>query len=310
MSAAPSAHPDFALLSDSWELTLRADGYAANTLSSYRRALAHFAAWLAVHQPAAGPADVTREHVRAWIVHTRETTSSGTARSEFAGVRHFFRWALAEQETGHDPTDGVKTPAPNDTRTELLKVDDIRALLATCTGRDFVSRRDSGIVYLFADGGLRLAELAGLTVDDVDLHERSVLVQGKGTNRSGPRRRTVFLGVKAAQALDRYLRERRRHPYASLAQLWLGDRGRANLTPDGIDAMLKRRAERAGIGHIYPHQFRHTWADGFRAAGGSEGDLMVTGGWRSRAMLDRYGRSNAEGRAREAQRRLSFGDRL
>lgn len=69
-----------------------------------------------------------------------------------------------------------------------------------------MSRRDAAIIYLFLDCGLRLAELAGLTVDDVDLRDRIVYVAGKGSNRSGPRRRAVRAGVKCAQALDRYLR--------------------------------------------------------------------------------------------------------
>jgi integrase/recombinase XerC len=306
----PQPHPDFASFRDSWQLAMEADGYPDNTRRSYTRALASFSGWLALHHPDTAPAAATREHVRGWIVHTRDTTSSGTARSHFAGLRHFCRWMVAEGEAAADATDGIKTPAPNDPTTPLLKVEELRALLAECTGNDFVARRDTAIVYAFADGGLRLAECAGLAVVDVDVRERTLAVLGKGSNRSGPRRRTVPLGVKAARALDRYLRERRKHPYAELGALWLGDRGRAALSADGIDAMLQRRAARAGIGHIHPHQFRHTWADAFRAAGGSEGDLMTLGGWRGRAMLDRYGKSNAEGRAREAYARLSLGDRL
>jgi integrase len=73
--------------------------------------------------------------------------------------------------------------------------------------------------------------------------------------------------------------------------------------------MLERRGAKVGL-KIHPHMFRHDWASAFRAAGGSEGDLMVLGGWRSRQMLDRYGRAAAEDRARDTYRRLSFGDRL
>jgi site-specific recombinase XerD len=83
--SAAAIHPDFAILSAAWELSLSADGYADNTLASYRRALASFAAWLAANAAGVGPAQATREHVRGWIVHIRETTSSGTARSWFAG---------------------------------------------------------------------------------------------------------------------------------------------------------------------------------------------------------------------------------
>lgn len=304
-----SVHPDFSVLGESWNLALDADGYAANTLRGYAAALPRLAGWLAEQHPGLGPADVTRAHVRGWLVHVRETTSSSTARAWFAGVRHFYRWALAEQEVTGDPTDGIRTPAPNDQKTPLVDHDDLRRLIADCAGRDFRNRRDAAIVYLFADGGLRLAELAGLTVDDVDVRDRMVYVKGKGSNRSGPRHRAVPLGVKATQALDRYLRERRKHPYAETGPLWLGDRGRPRVSADGIDEMLKRRAARLGF-TVHPHQFRHTWADAFRSAGGSEGDLMTLGGWRNRAMLDRYGRTNADGRAKDAYRRLSFGDRL
>jgi site-specific recombinase XerD len=303
-------HPDFALFADSWELALRADGYAANTLASYRKALTEFSEWLAAQHHGLGPSEVDRSHVRAWIVHVRERTSSGTARSWFAGLRHFCKWMVAEGETDQDATEGIRTPRPNDPRTPILAPTDVKALLAACAGRDFVGRRDTALVYLFVDGGPRLSEAAGLRVADVDIRDRIVFVEGKGSNRSGPRRRAIPLGVKAAQALDRYLRERRKHPYAHLDALWLGDRGRGPVSPDGIDAILQRNATRAGIGHVHPHMLRHTWADGFRAAGGNEGDLMTLGGWRSRAMLDRYGRTNAENRAKDAQRRLSYGDRL
>lgn len=302
-------HPDFAALGDSWDLSLRADGYAANTLLSYRAGLANFAAWLRELDPSIGPADVTREHIRGWIVYARETRSPNTARSWFPAVRNFFTWCVNEGEIDDNPTTGVKTPAPQDTTTPVLSPDDIRRLLATCTGRDFVARRDAAIIYLFADCGLRLAELSGLQVDDVNIRDRIVFVRGKGARRSGPRHRAVPFGVKCGQAVDRYLRERRRHPFAAQPQLWLGARSRATISADGIDAMLDRRGALAGV-QLHPHMFRHSWASAFRAAGGSEGDLMVLGGWRNRAMLDRYGRAAAADRAHEAYRRLSLGDRL
>ena len=113
-----------------------------------------------------------------------------------------------------------------------------------------------------------------------------------------------------AKALDRYLRERRRHLYADTPRLWLGSRGRPALAADGVDAMLKRRGADAGIADLHPHAFRHIWAHAFRAAGGNEGDLMLLGGWRSRAMLDRYGKAAAADRAADAYRRLSLRDRI
>lgn len=302
-------HPDFAALDESWDLALRADGYAANTLISYHRAVRLFALWLGEHHPGVGPAEATRDHVRGWLVHTRESASSGSARSWFPGVRKFYAWAVDEGEADTNPTDGIKTPPPNDPRTPVVGLDVIRAMLGTCGARTFRDRRDAAIIYVFADGGLRLAEVEGLGLEDADPAARLLFVTGKGSNRSGPRRRAVSLGIKAARALDRYLRERRKHPYAELPQLWLGDRNRATLTTSGIKKMLTVRAALVGAS-LHPHMFRHTWASQFRSAGGSEGDLMVLGGWSNRAMLDRYGKAAAAERAQEAYRQRSLGDRL
>jgi site-specific recombinase XerC len=146
-------------------------------------------------------------------------------------------------------------------------------------------------------------------VGAVDLYSRQLLVVGKGSRRSGPRHRAVPFGIKTARALDRYLRARRRHRYAGEPALWLGKTTGA-ISADGVAAMLTRRGQAAGLPGLHPHQLRHTWAHYFRQAGGAEGDLVVLGGWRSRAMVDRYGRSAAAERAAEAGRRYSLGDRL
>jgi integrase len=90
--------------------------------------------------------------------------------------------------------------------------------------------------------------------------------------------------------------------------LWLGPKGA--LGDSGIAQMLARRCDLAGVPHINPHRFRHTWAHLFRAEGGAEGDLMYLAGWTSTEMAHRYGRSAAMERAQDAARRIHIGDRV
>jgi len=161
------------------------------------------------------------------------------------------------------------------------------------------------MIRLLIDCGLRVSELTGIDLKHLDLDTGTVQVTGKGS-----RVRAAYFGSKTAVALDRYLRARRGHRYACDPALLLGERGR--LTTDGVRERLKVRAVMAGLdpAEIHPHRFRHTNAHDFLLAGGQERDLKRLMGWRSDTMLERYGASAADHRAREAAKRLRRGDRI
>jgi site-specific recombinase XerD len=311
-------HPDVA----SWVRSLRARNLSANTVRVYERAGRGLAAWLldghnADDEHGGRPAPETldgredgihREHVEAYITDLLDRTSPGNAHQHFRSLKTFFNWLVDEEELPRSPMRTMKPPEVPDVEVPVIPDDALKRLLKACAGKDFEARRDTAIIMTFLDTGGRLSEVTNRTIEKLDLDMAVLHVLGKGN-----RERPLPFGRATTIALDRYLRAYAKHIGRKLDDddpLWLGVKSRCALTIWGVGTMLKRRCKQAGIPEIHPHQFRHTLAHLWRVRGGGDDELMRIMGWRSRQMLNRYGDSAGQERAREAHRRLSPGDRL
>jgi site-specific recombinase XerC len=289
----------------SWERSLKATNRSEQTIRHYLTAARSLGAYLTETGMPLEVEHITREHVEMFLASLRDTgRKPGTLAARYRGLQQFFKWLLEEGEVTTSPLTHIRMPRQDDTPPELMTAEMVQRLLKACAGSDFAARRDTAMIRLLIDTGMRAGALAGILVNDVDLGEQTVVIHSKGRKT-----RVVPFGVRTAAALDRYLRVRPRHARASEdTHLWLAKFGA--LTYWGIHFNLNRRAEAAGLPHIHQHMFRHGFADLWLASGGQEGDLMAIGGWEDRAVMARYGRLRRDARAREAHKILSPGDRL
>ena len=303
MDQALGESPTISDLIPSWERSLRARNRADKTIRSYGDTARLFEAFLNGERLPIAVDQIAHQHVELFMQDQLTRWRPATAGVRYRSLQQFFKWVVDEDELAESPMARMSPPHVPEDPVPIVTDDDLRLLLKACEGKTFEHRRDAAILRVFIDTGCRLGEVAGLDAADVDLDLNVIVVNGKGG-----RTRSVPFGAKTGQAVDRYLRIRTRHADAKGSGLWLGAKGR--MTDSGLVQMLRRRCKDAGIEQLHPHQLRHTAAHNWLAMGGNEGDAMRLFGWKSRQMLNRYGASAADERARDAYRRIAPGDRL
>ncbi len=238
-------------------------GLSAHTIAAYRRDLERYATFLRERGITDGRRvddAVVAAHVAAVSASThadgRRYRATSVVRA-LSSVRAFHRFLLREGETSSDPTAGVIRPKLPRSLPKPLSVDEVARVLAS-PDRSAKGMRDRAVLETLYGAGLRISELVGLDVDDVDLQEGSVRVLGKGGKE-----RDVPIGRFARDAISSYLTRVRPQLATprSRSALFLNQRGGGRLTRQGCAWILQQHVAATGITKkVSPHTLRHSFA--------------------------------------------------
>ena len=247
---------------DLFETKLRADGRSPHTVASYLRDLGQLERFIESRLHCPEVSGVTPDMLNEFLVSQPVThTPDGVLKTEGSinkaktSVKSFFNWLAA---SGHIPSNPaaavrirhVRRPAPE----TLTDVEKKRLLKAISNTRGKKAFRDFAIIALFLNTGIRVSELVGLDMDDVNLPERRITIRVKGGHTA-----MRFLNVHARRALEPYLKARRKTPVETRA-LFVSNQGR-RLCVRQVQRSFDEWQTAAGIEkNISVHGLRHTFA--------------------------------------------------
>jgi len=226
-----------------------------HTVAAYQRDLANLSQ-LTAGKPLA---ELEVIDIRGAIVKLRsQSLAAASVARQLSSWRGFYTFACRRLGYPRNPCLGLRPPKSAKSLPDILSPDTCSQLLdgaAAPADDDALRARDRAMFELFYSSGLRLSELAGLDLDDVNLQAGEAQVTGKGRKT-----RIVPVGKAALDAIAAWLPQRQALLRAPTAALFIGQHG-SRLTPRSVQLRLDRWARQAGLGqHIHPHMLRHAFA--------------------------------------------------
>jgi integrase/recombinase XerC len=227
------------------------------TVSAYGKDLKQFLQW-ASRLHVESLQEIDRHVLRRYIGSLSEGKYARRSIARKAStIRSFLRWAVINGELGSNPADGLDIPKLDKPLPHFLKAGAAGRLMELPPDDDPVGIRDRAVFELLYGSGLRVSELCGLDIDDLELKARAVTVLGKGRKE-----RRVPLSEPAARAIETYLggaRSELSGDKPSTAALFLGVRGK-RLDPRTVRASIARYMRAEGDEPVGPHALRHSFA--------------------------------------------------
>lgn len=264
--------------------SLRQSGRSVRTVDQYGWHLARFAAFCA-ERGVGKPTGLDRALLREWGASLRGNWAPATMKIAITAVRSFLRWWAEETEGPDRLSSALKPPkVPRQVKRSLTAGEVVR-LLQCCDGSP-LGLRDAALVALLVDSGLRRREVVGLRVDAIDFAEGVVPVERKGGDVG-----LAFFGRNTGLRLQLWLHVRAGIARPGVPELFVAVGGSfpgEALTPEGLRSVLRHLGERAGIGHLHPHLFRHTMATLRLENGDSSRTVQAVGGWSNLDLVEHY----------------------
>ncbi len=239
-------------------------GASPHTLRSYKRDLESFFQF--VGKP---PDEVDITDVRGYIAYRlRQKRNPSTVSRNLATLRSFYKFLHREGVVKKNPARVVPNPKRDRKLPMFLSVDEVFFLVEKPDGVGFSTARDRAILEILYGGGIRVAELVQLKLEDVNLREGIIKVKGKRKKE-----RLVPIGQKALDALKTYLVERALKKSSS-EYLFLNNKGN-RLSDRAVRNIVKKYALRSGLaGRVSPHTLRHTFATHLLQSGADLRDIQ------------------------------------
>jgi integrase/recombinase XerC len=239
---------------------------SAHTVAAYRRDLCVLLDFLE-REGVASLSAADGHHVRRFAAecHRRGLGPRSIAR-RLSAVRSFYGFLQRRGLATTNPAVHVQAPKPSRRLPSTLDTD-LMASLLKADPKEPLEVRDAAILELFYSSGLRLSELTGLDIADIDLDDLTVRVLGKGSKA-----RIVPVGRVAADAIRGWLAVRGQLAAPGQLALFVGQRG-TRLSPRSVQARMAAWARRRGMPvHVHPHMLRHSFASHLLE---SSGDLRA-----------------------------------
>lgn len=262
-------------------------GCSSSTIFTYKHRISLFLRYVAQDRPGFQIKDIGPNDIGNFLLDMRNKgRSMHYVRGIFIQLRVFFAWCVQEMLIDQSPVRNMQPPKVPKRIKPFMTEEQRDRLLALCPPNTFLGARNAAIIWLFWTTGIRLSELAGLQLADLDWENNRIKVFGKGSKE-----RFVPFLKEAKHAIWRYKSHRKDND----PHLWLGEERRP-LTKDGVDSATQRLVIRAGLqGEIKDlhHIFRRTWAMRQIRAGVPMKYIQLVGGWESVVTLERYVRAMA-----------------